>query len=384
MKDNKKVALCLAYTGQNYGMLLQAFATQTIIENLGWDTEIIDYHRTGLKKIRISYGLLVSEAKKIGKKLSGKKEVSTVLDANHQKNAEMRKQTAEQFRKRRLHNIISIQGIDMLEEYAKKCASVLVGSDQQWLPDIAFSNFRTLRFVPNNVNKVSYATSLGVSEYPNYCKKEAAQFLKRIDHISVREESGKKIIEELVDNDVTVVLDPTYLLTREEWLALIPYVRQYTEPYLLCYFLGENKKAQEIARLYAKEHGLKVISIMSDEVCADEYSFSDCVVTGEGPETFVNLIRGAECVMTDSFHGIAFSVINQRPFYVFYRKRNGVQSRNTRIDNILTTWGVNDRLIQGQSDVTKAKPIDYEKIQVVMDALRDKSLDFLANALNNN
>ena len=378
------VGLCLAYKGVNYGMLLQAYATQQVIEKLGHNTEIIDYTRTDYKHIRFTPYLPFLFAHEVSKKLKKKKNME-VLDDIHQRNIKERKNVSNQFIKERLLHQVKINGIVELEKHAKGYNGVLVGSDQIWPPDSAFGNFTTLRFAPDSMNKISYATSLGVSSYPFWCKSSAKDFLQRINHISVREEQGKKIINGICDVPVKVVLDPTYLLTYEQWLELIPDEKLINEKYVLCYFLGATKEHKQLARAYADKHNLKLVTILSTESVSDiDTSYADIVITGYGPEKFINLIRHAEVIMTDSFHGLAFSVINKKQFYVFYRTLVGSKgSRNSRIDNILTTWNLRHRLVLNESNVNSFSEeiVDYEKVDRLLDEKRKDSMEFLKNAL---
>lgn len=379
--NNEYVGLCLAFKGRNYGMLLQAYATQTIIENLGYKTEIIDYERTNNKHIRFTPYLAVFLGKQLQNKVKRKFNKGEIMDDEHKKNMNLRTIAADKFRDERLHNIVKYKGIENLEKGSKKFSTVLVGSDQQWLPDVAFSNYRTLRFVPENINKISYATSLGVSEYPFYCKSSARQFLNRMNHISVREEEGKNIISKLCDTSIEVVLDPTYLLTEEQWKDLIVPDRIEKEEYVLCYFLGNNSKAKQKAREYADKYHLKLVTIMSDESDSDDI-FADKIISGASPEEFVNLIRYASQVFTDSFHGIAFSIINRKQFYTFYRVREGEKSRNSRIDNILRQWKLERRLIKDEAlECDLIENINYEEVNQILNKRREESLKFLMDSL---
>ena len=377
------IGLSIAFKGQNYGQLLQAYATQTILEKMGHMTEIIDYQRDGIKGIRFTPWLVFYIIEKSLKRHQN--QINHVaLDELHEKNLIERKEAARNFRKRRFKNVIKVNGNKELVELGKKYDAALVGSDQCWLPESCFGNIRTLRFVPDNVRKVSYATSLGVSEYPFYCRSSARQFLKRFDYISVREEQGKKIVEGLCDKKVEVVLDPTYLLTKLEWEHLIPNNREIDEDYLLCFFIGNNKQSKEIAAEFGRKKRLKIISILSDESVSDiDETFADQIIVGASPERFVNYIRNASYVMTDSFHGVAFSVINEKQFYVFYRhSTTSAGSRNSRIDNILATWNLKDRLInEGRKDSLGKKEIDYSLVGRIIEKRRSESLRFLENAL---
>lgn len=387
MKNNK-VALVLAFKGTNYGMHLQGYATQQILDSWGYNTEIIDYKAKGiLNGAPIQRGLLTFLWKSFKRRFFEKKQYAS-WGNEYLKNNELRLQASDWFRKTMLHDIKPIEGIEALRNYASNCQSVLIGSDQQWIPGVSFGTFLSLRFVPTGVNKISYATSLGVSEYPKYCYASAKRMWSRIDHLSTREEEGKYVISTICPNkQVSVVLDPTYLLTKGDWLDRIPFEKKIEEKYLLCYFLGNQDSSKLCARRYADKHGLKLVSIVSNESMSNiDFSYCDEAIQGASVQDFVNLIRGAECLFTDSFHGLAFGVINEKQFYVFYRRRDDAkQSRNSRIDNILRTWNLSERLITGEDRTwsNDYPTIDYKSVSKTLSVLRAESLEWLRNALLN-
>lgn len=379
--------MVLAYKGVNYGMLLQAFATQEVIKKLGYETEILDYKRTDLKHIRMTPFIVFYLVYEYKRKMKLKKRnlQQIEVDSVHKKNLLERKKSSNLFINEKLENIVKCNGIIELEQYAKNINGVLVGSDQLWSPDSVFGNFATLRFVPENINKISYATSLGVSKYPFWCDESASNFLNRINHISVRENQGKKIISRLCKSNVEVVVDPTYLFSKDEWNELIPRKQITDKDYILCYFLGATKEHKQLARKFADKNNLKLVSILSTESVSDiDISYADEVITGKGPEDFINLIRESKYVLTDSFHGVAFSIINNKQFYVFYRTRVGSKnSRNSRIDNILKMWNLENRLVLNDASIDDftTKEIDYGKVNALLEKKRSYSINFLIDAL---
>lgn len=382
----KKIGLCLAYSGQNYGMLLQAYATQQWLEEKGYETEIINYIAGKKRKIRWDPGLIVFGWKQLMKKMKSPPKKAP-LDAIHKQNKQERIAVSKAFRAQHLHNIVDYHGIDALKKAgAENYDAVMVGSDQQWLPPVAFSNFKTMRFVPDNVLKVAYSASFGVSELPRYTRHAAGQFLNRINHIAVREASGKTIVESVSKKQATLVLDPTYLLTADDWAQRFPVERPIAEPYVLCYFLGNNEESKKNARAYADKKDLKLVSILSDEsISPIDVSFADEVVTGKGPNEFLNLIRHAECIMTDSFHGIAFSIIHNRQFFVFYRnKPTDKNSRNTRIDNILGIFDLQSHLVNDPASwlTQEPAPIDFAAVNKIWERRRNESVAYLDHALS--
>lgn len=380
----------MSFTGTSYGMLLQAFATQYIIEKLGYQTEIIQYRPKSFIRPRIIdwgffyFVILVLKAR-FCRSSSNK-----LPDEFHQNNHNLRVAAANAFRKQYLHNIREIVGNKALLKAASKYHAVVIGSDQCWIPGALFSNVLSLRFVPENVLKISYATSLGVSEYPRYCYHSAKVSWRRFDHLSVREEQGRNIVKTICGRDfpVEVVLDPTYLITKEEWERLIPVQEMEKERYVLSFILGANAEQQRCVRRYADFKGLKLLSILSNEGYSEiDTTYADRIIVGNGPEQFINLIRGAEYVFTDSFHGIAFSIINQKQFFVFQRYANKVirGSRHSRISNILQLWKIEDRLLSDTNIDWENQPIlriNYDNVNRILTSERKRSLSFLADALS--
>ena len=384
----KKVGLVLSYKETNYGAQLQAYATQYMVESLGCETEIIDYSpKRGDRHIVLCRGLLTYLYKQFLFKRRAKKH-TTSNDALFLKNKEQRIEQYKLFIKRRLHGIVKASGYKELALLGKDYDAVLVGSDQKWTPGFSFGNMISLRFVPDNVRKISYATSLGVSEYPKYCWPSARGAWSRIDYLSVREEQGARIIRQVCGSDtpVQVVVDPTYLISKEEWEKLIPIEKKTDQKYVFCYFLGNDDSSKLLARKFADEKKLKLVSVLSKESYSPlDQTYADELVIGNTPEDFINWIRGAEYVFTDSFHGTAFSVINEKQFFVFYRKRAEATSRNSRIDNILEKWGLKDRLVtKGLDDIdfSSIADIDYGSVGERLNAEREKSLNFLRQALS--
>ena len=384
----KTIGLVLSYKETNYGAQLQAYATQVMVEKLGHNTEIIDYFpKKGDRHIVLCRGLIRFLYEQFLFKRRAKKHTSS-NDPVFLKNKQERIEQYHRFIERRLHNIVKVSGYTELANRGKNYDAVLIGSDQKWTPGFSFGNANSLRFVPNNVRRISYATSLGVSEYPNYCWASARKAWKRIDFLSVREQQGADIIKQICgpDTPVQVVVDPTYLMTKTQWEELIPVEKKSEKKYVFCYFLGNDDTSKQIARRFADEKKLKLVSVLSKESYSPiDQTYADELVIGNTPEDFINWIRGAEYVFTDSFHGTAFSVINEKQFFIFYRKRAEATSRNSRIDNILSKWGLKDRLIPPgvqNVDFSVLKDIDYEKVSTLVDKEREKSLAFLKEALH--
>ena len=385
MTKKRKVGTLLAL-GPNYGALLQSYATQQILVKSGYETSIITYRGSRRDILRQGLtGILFY----INSHLNNEKNKKPVqkLDTIHEENRQGRIKAQKQFIKEKFANIHSFSSHKDLVRYASSLDAVLIGSDQSWLPISMISCTSSFEFVPKGVRRVSYATSLGVSKYPKYCWKQARKVWKKMDYISVREEQGKKIINEICgDIPVQVVCDPTYLFSKTEWEEFIPIERLESDKYVLCYFLGTDRKLFDVARNFARAKKLKLLSILTCEVAVEgDDSFPDRLITGASPEDFVNYIRGAEYVLTDSFHGVAFSIINEKQFFLFYPQRNYLaQSRNSRLDNVIKMWDVEDRLITDKDirwkDI-KIDEINYEEVRARVSSKRKESLEYLKKAL---
>ena len=220
----KRIGLVLSYKETNYGAQLQAYATQVVVDSLGLTTEIIDYiPKKGDRQIVLSPGLFRFLYHRFIFVRKYKKHTESD-DPVFLKNKKERTEQYKLFIQRRLHGIVQCNGYSDLATKGKSYDAVLIGSDQKWLPGFSFTNVSSLRFVPDNVRKISYATSLGVSEYPKYCWPTSRKAWKRIDYLSVREQQGADIIKQVCgpDTPVQVVVDPTYLMTKAQWEERIP------------------------------------------------------------------------------------------------------------------------------------------------------------------
>lgn len=386
--NHKKVGLLLAQ-GTNYGALLQSYATQQIVKKLGYETCILNYRSSRYDILMNDLGVIWHLLNTRLSKKNNKKPIQN-LDELHLLNKQGRKNAQEKFLKERFDNRLTFSEFNKLKDYCKQLCAVLIGSDQSWLPGSMFNVMPSMRFVPEGVRRISYSTSLGVSEYPKYCWKTARKVWKKMDFLSVREEQGKNIIKQICgDIPVQIVCDPTYLFTKQEWEEMIPVTSLENDKYVLCYFLGTDTKLFEVARNFAKAKGLKLLSILTCEVCTDgDATFADRTIIGACPEDFVNYIRGAEYILTDSFHGTAFSVINEKQFFLFYPKREYLkQSRNSRLDNIVKMWHLESRLIKDNFidwETTDIPTIDYAITTKLVMSKRSESLDFIAKALTFN
>ncbi len=381
----KKLGICACYQHKNYGSQLQSYATTVELARRNIDFEIIRYKKKTtplllikslprlLNPIFINDRIIETSQKKMMLKLHPQ-----LAQDNAVRNAAFDKFSQSRFKK--LSPVY--YGYEQLKEQSKKYTAVMVGSDQLWSPSGITSNFYNLMFADDNTVKISYATSFGVSQINPRYHKIYNTFLNRLNFISVRENSGKKIVEELSSNKAEVVCDPVILLDAEQWLKEIPNKRLYDEPYIFAYFLGKSAEYRDAVTKFAKQKGLKIVTEphMDSYNKADE-NFGDYTPFDIGPAEFVNLIRNAEYVFTDSFHGSVFSMLYQKHFLVFNRySDNSSSSKNSRIDSFCKNYGLSDRRYNGNIADVENK-INYEDVLGKVDEHRQKSKAFLDRAL---
>lgn len=389
----KKIAIVSCYFQHNYGSMLQAYATQMALDKLGYENETIDVSGFNgeIKKAKILYFAKASLTSDIFlSKLGMTKSVLIKRFSKNQYSSNSKIRAAR-------FNTFSFKQFRLSPKYASKVelglkcrerySCVLVGSDQLWLPGNIAADYYTLNFVPAHVNSIAYATSFGQSSLPKDSKKKASIFLKRINHISVREESGQKLVQELVGRKVPVVCDPTLLFTGDEWMKI-----QRTEPivqgrYILCYFLGNNPPHREFAKKLKGETGCKIVALTHlDEFVKSDEGYADETPYDIDPADFLNLIRNAEYVCTDSFHCSVFSILYKRRFFTFRRySRNTKQSTNSRLDTLFNLTGITKRLLTGDEEIVECLAIetDFESVHKKLEVVRQQSYDYLLNALKN-
>ncbi len=388
----KKVAIVSCYFQHNYGSMLQAYATQMALDKLGYENETIDISGFNgeIKKAKMLYFAKASLTSDI--LLSKLGMAKTVLMRKISKNeyasnSHIRAEQFDAFSKKyfRLSHVYNSKA-----ELGSKCeenySAVLVGSDQLWLPGNIAADYYTLNFVPESVNTIAYATSFGQSSLPKDSAEKAMVFLRKIKHIGVREESGQKLVKELVDRDVPVVCDPTLLFTGDEWMAI-----QREEPiikgkYIFCYFLGNNPPHREFVKRLKEKTGYKIVALTHlDEFVKSDEGYADKTPYDIDPADFLNLIRNAEYVCTDSFHCTVFSILYKRPFFTFRRyARKTKSSTNSRLDTLFNLVGISGRIMNGDEDVKRclSMTIDFDDAHKQLESVRAASYGYLVKALN--
>ena len=394
---NKKVGCVIAYAKghNNYGTSLQGYAMIKKIQELGYDVEIIEYVKQLSLFDKAKYvvnALRAGEMKVLKKRTFANKDIK-----DHPQYAEglkLRTKAVNAYKEKKLIPLFHrYTGFKSLSEGSKSYDVVVVGSDQVWLPLSLPNKYFNLLFVDDSVKTVSYASSFGVSQIPEFQRKATGAYLDRFYKISVREKKAKEIVESLSHQTAQVVADPTLLLSREEWekemnetisdTTLANVERSEGEPYIFCYLISPNKEARIQAKKLSERTGLPIITIKHME----QYREIDETIGGEAPyavdpNDFVRYISRARYVCTDSFHCSVFSIIFHRQFMTFYRTSSQDKTnRNSRIDSLFDVLGVSkDHIYFGDMELIDS-PVEWHTIDNNLESLRKESLKFLHDAL---
>ena len=367
------VGLITPYRIDNYGTKLQAYAMQKLIEIIGFDSEIVDYYPKYDKRPHILIRKIVRKfRRKTGK---------VFVNENTKRRHEALEKFDEIYKKSRV-----IKGYGNLRSCSKNYCCFVCGSDQIWESGNMITDYYNLNFVDNKP-RISYAASFGTEKIAERYISEYRKFLSRMDSISVREKSGLDIVRKITGKDAVQVLDPTVAVGVQVWNELCGEndFMHKGERYIFCYFLGDNESHREMAEKLSKKTGLMLVSLphMKKYVEADE-KLSGKKLYDVTPKDFLNYIKYAEYVCTDSFHGTVFSILFGREFFVFNRFSNSdANSTNTRIRSLLTVAGLENRLTGSFEDMEKnlSSVTDYDKTNKLLNVEIEKSRKFLADAL---
>lgn len=387
----RKIALVTCYFQHNYGSQLQALATQMVCDKLGWPNETICIDGLKPEINRAKYRYFLSHCLDIhtikDKMATVRKIFAKKTNADYAKNLQIRDNLFSQFAQEKFRLSQRYNSKAELGEKSVNYSAFIVGSDQLWLPSNITADYYTLNFVPNgtDIRKIAYATSFGVAQLPSKQARMAKEFLPRFDNVMVREESGKKLVKHLTDKNVPIVCDPSLLFTAKEWNSILPQNKRIKEPYILCYFLGNNPDHRVWAKKFAKVSHCKIVQLPNlDEYIKGDEDFADYPLYDVDPLDFVALIRDANFVLTDSFHCTALSALFEKSFFCFRRYwDDGKVSTNGRLYSLLSSLKLSDRMLSAKENVEDCLKlqIDYPTTIQSIEQMREYSVKLLKNSI---
>lgn len=364
----------------NYGASLQAYALQHYLETLGHEVEIIDFnpwfHCDRYNPFWMPKNA-IGRAASIIKKFPLLRYLWCPYKAYRggMFNTWGRKAAFDAFEKKYYHlTPIKYFSSEKLKQNPPMADAYIAGSDQIWN---TFSNNGKepgyyLDFGNDQTKRFSYAASLATNSIKDECKDFIKEKLAKFSSISVREKTGASLLADLGISNVSVVLDPVFLLDKSEWKQLSLKGNLYGlshESYVLVYdFLGNDDNMISFVKAYAKEKSLKIVSIND----FSEKGYADININNAGPLEFLSLIDNAACVVASSFHATAFSVIFQKEFYTFSLKGH---HNSSRMLDFLSSLGLQDRM---NPTLMQPSTINWVKISFALDKKKEDSYAFLS------
>lgn len=368
-----KIGILTFHYATNYGAILQAYATQKWLIAQGLDAIVInyvpqlqegiynpeeieaqcfaDFHRKPMRSIVrwLRYKLLIA-------------------------NEYIEKKTRfNEFNKKYLNLTTKIRNINEIDNLNIVFSAFICGSDQIWNPEITngFDSTYFCSFAKGYIKKVSYAASAGdvevLSKEEN--KKSFFELLRNFDSIAVREQSLADFISNESSMRPLVTLDPTLLLESSDYDKIAIQPQNIKSDYLLIYQLARNPKTTEVAKKVARDRNLKII-----EVCGTFYNkpHTKYMICNAGPSELLGLIRNASYIVTNSFHGIAFSILYKKDFNAILSKK-----RNSRIIDLLNSIELQNRVIRDNDESFNTVKINYSKSFQILAEKKAQSMAYL-------
>lgn len=352
----KKVLTLTTYDVYNYGASLQAYALQQYLKLHGCKTELINYQPEYLTR-KYDYTWVNPESKM--SRYAVTRVLYRCLKFLQRQMTMGRKRAFDTFHKEFLLQSELYRKHQELIDNPPVADIYIVGSDQIWntFYETGRDGAFYLDFVKKGV-KASYAASFSYTEISEKWNEILKSWLKGFDKISVREFHGVQILKKM-DIDGTWVLDPVFLLPMEHWKKIMSSFEK-KERYLLVYDFEKNVEIQRFCQQYAKKKGLKIYSINDTYPCR----YADRNFSSAGPREFLSLIYYSDAFVSNSFHGTAFSIIFNKPVFVFNRNRHKV---NSRMESLTSLFGLDDCIVSPLDSYSKyiEKSFDFNKINAV-------------------
>lgn len=365
-----KIKTITCHDVYNFGASLQAYALMTYLSDMEHDVEIIDYKpdystfniwAIGPKwkkniLLRLIYYMYV-----VPKRLSLK---------NRRKRFDNFTQNKLNLTERKYHSY------NELLEHQPSAEVYFAGSDQIWNTqsnngkDPAFY----LNFATECSVKASYAASFSVSEIQNDFKPMVKKWLTSLDYISVRENTGLKILNDLGVENGEVVVDPVFLLAKSKWIKLANDIISSGVKYIFIYDQENNHEIKKVAKDIAKKNNLKIVAIEA----LYPMSYADIKIKDAGPEEFLGLIQNCSICLTNSFHCISFSLIFNKEFYLFARTHQNV---NSRMIDLLTSLHLKQRIYDTSTGELSEEKIDYELVNELLEEKKKSSKDYIEKVI---
>lgn len=370
--EKMKIDIITRHAIANYGSILQAYATEKMLDKLNIENEIIDYVR-----VEENSKNLVKTYMKNSKKWNRNFITRFIYKIIQKPNLDIMNNKFAKYRKKYL-KLTSKQykNKNELMEDLPQADIYCTGSDQVWgqIANDDYDENYFLEFVPNDKRCIAYSASFGKNKLSENLKIKLPKLMEKYSDIMVRELSAVKILNASGIDNAKLVLDPTLLLSKEEWEENLKIKNNEKKQYILTYQLHHNKEFDKYLKKLAKATNLKVVRLSSSIYYKFKYGK---FVYLPDLEQFLTYFKNAKYVVTDSFHGTVFSIIfNKQVIDILPGKTR------TRIESILKLFGMEDRIVNDYNDMSIInKRTDYKKVNDILDKERKKSIEYLRKAI---
>lgn len=361
-----KLGIVTFHRAINYGAVLQTYALQHTMDKLGAEAEVLDYHCDYLEK---NYRVLQRLRNTNGLKSFAAVFIKCAIPATKKEIA---------FKKwLRKHCKLSRSYKEDIEQANDQYDAFITGSDQVWnYNHTAFDKTYFLDFVHDRSRKFSYAASFGFSELAQEYILPYRELLEDFSGISVREASGAKLAGKILGiPNIPVTVDPVLLLRPQDWNVQ---TRPIKEKYIFIYELMPSDDVVKFALALAQKHDLKIIRTTNTLQRPSHKRIKN--VFGISPQTFLEYINNAEYVVTNSFHGTAFSILFNKQFYVC-RLTDTMTPLNARLDDLLALCGLEDRVVD--TGATSCD-IDFAPVNLRLEKERQAGISYLKETVLKN
>lgn len=372
---NKNVFLVTWYDSINYGTVLQCYALAKFLREHNYNVYIPSTNKYyyGLNHpIETLYNIFCKVIDKIANLKSKNFEFETLYEN----------------RKRKNHyfaiNKTKIYLINSKKDYRKiinECNYFISGSDQIWNPYYVRPPM-LLSMAKKDSIKIAYGSSIGVLKIPKIFHSFYKKYIKQFDYIGIREKSSLNIINDISNINAQVVVDPTFLLTKDNWREISKKPKEIVnkEEFIFCYFIGNAKSHEEEVNEFGSKNKLPIYCAMSENRISYYFGTS---IADMGIEEFVWCILNAKYIITDSFHAIALSINFGKNFYVYKRFNDSdISSQNSRIYDLINCFNLNNNIETDENSLSNiSHKIDYKKVNDKLEKLRKESINFLFKAL---
>lgn len=337
----KKIGIITFQNANNYGAVYQAFALKKTVEKLGMDVKLINYDSPsmGLKDIQQN---------------QFKDFIATHLN-------------------------LTEEYVDKREIDTSDFDVIISGSDQVWNPRLTGGDMTYfLDFVPESVKKVSYAASIGLNGDLFMAHKDVFEkYVPTFSGISLREETHVPYIQSIVkDKEVIASIDPSLLLTSKEYLDAFNLPDERREEHIFVFSYALDPKMYDFANMLSLKTGYRIVAI--SPYTSGSFVNGSKVIRNVPPVEWLQLFNKAKLIITDSFHGMMFSIVFNKPFYAYTPNRSNV----ARVKDVLKKLGLEERKLTNITNVNDAVwKMDYTKVNEILKKEREKSIEYLKNQL---